>query len=196
MALISQNPSVAASLPITEANVTNLTTDLSTLTTAVAARTLLTTLNVASVNLSAVDLLALAVTSKQLLPALTGRNYYVVHGLVLHYRFVTTPYNENEQFAVTVGFGTTVAAVVGAGFAFLPLAFSAGTGDLFKKTVDTYVSVPVTTTGSASGAYIFPATVLEGAALSIAIDPSFVTPLTGGDSTLTVRTFFSIVDGA
>jgi hypothetical protein len=149
-----------------------------------------------STNLSSAQLLDLHNTSVELLPAPGGRNYYVVHGLVLHYRFVSAPYAENLRLALVVGFGATLGAISTTGYVFLPLAISNGVGDLFKKTEDFYVSVPVTSTGAALAAgYILSATDLEDQPLGIGIDPTAVVSLTGGDSTLTVRTYYSIIDG-
>lgn len=146
-------------------------------------------------NLTSAQLKALDTTSVQLVAAPGGRKYHVLQNLVLHYRFVTTPYNENEQNALTVGFGSTVTDVITAGI-ILPLAVSLAVGNLFKQTADTYVSSPATTGSTNAVNYIQAATLVENKALSIAIDPSFVTPLTGGDGTLTVRVFYSTIDGA
>ncbi len=189
MPVVSPQPGVAAALPISEGNVTNLTTDLATLTTAAGA------VKTATVNVSSAELLALDVTAKELLPALTGRNYYVLHNTVLHYRFVANAYAENVQNSLTIGFGSTVAAAVAAPIT-LPLVTSIATGALFKATVDTYVSSPATTGSQNAIGYILAATAIEQKAMSLAIDPSFVTPLTGGDSTLTVRLWYTIVNGA
>ncbi len=146
-----------------------------------------------SKNVSSSELLALDTTSVDLLPVLTGRNYYVVLGLVLHYRFLTTPYNESVQNSLTVGFGSTVADVINAPLC-LPLGLSATTGNLLKGIADAYVSSPVSLVSPLG--YVQAASVLEGAALGLAIDPSFVTPLTGGAGSLTVRVLRSIIDGA
>src|SRR5215211_59849 len=47
-----------------------------------------------SVTLTAADILDLDNTPFEILPAPGGRFYYVIDRFLLHYRFVTTPYNE------------------------------------------------------------------------------------------------------
>ena len=181
------NGLLVATLPISEANVTNLSTDLTALQTGTTG-----VVRQSTTNLTSAQLKALTTTSVTLLAAPSGRNYYVLHNTVMHYRFVTTPYLENMQNLMIIGYGSTAAAVLSNGIT-LPLGLSVGTGDLFKQTADAYVGSPATTgTGNALN-YIQAAANIEAKALSIAID---TTPLTAGDGTLTVRLFYSIIDGA
>lgn len=63
-------------------------------------------IQLASVPVSSAELLALDTTPKVLLPAAGGRLYHIVHGVVLHYRFGTTPYAGG--FYPVFGFGTTL----------------------------------------------------------------------------------------
>lgn len=62
-----------------------------------------------SVAISSAELLALGATPKVLLPAPGGRLYHVVHNVVLHYRFGTTPYS--GDFFPNLGFGETNADI-------------------------------------------------------------------------------------
>lgn len=59
-----------------------------------------------SVQINSAELKALTVTPKVLLAAAGGRNYHIIHGVVLHYRFGTTPYT--GEFVPTYGFGSTI----------------------------------------------------------------------------------------
>lgn len=149
-----------------------------------------------STSLSSAQLLDLHNTAVELLPAPGGRWYYVIHGFVLHYRFVTTPYAGNVQYGLFVGFGSTLAEItdLDIGAAFNPLNNSGGV--FFDQTEDYYLSVPTTTKGDASQYSVGrAASLLEDKALSIGIDP-VPDSLTDGDGTLSVRTFYSLIDGA
>lgn len=148
-----------------------------------------------SKSITSAQLLDLHNTSVELLPAPGGRLYYVLQNMVLHYRFVTTPYTGNVQNALTIGFGPDLTAVV-ANPLVLPLSLSSGTGNLFTHTEDYYVSSPVTVDQQSALNYITPASAIEDKAIGIGIDPSFVVALEDGDGTLTVRTFYSLIDGA
>ncbi len=147
-----------------------------------------------TVPVSSAEILDWTNNAVELLVAPGGRNYYVVLALVLHYRFVTTPYSENVQNDLMIGFGSDLATIGGAGLAFIPLATVPTQGNLFKKTEDWYATSPSTTTGASVGTYNQSAAVLENAALKIGIP--FGAPLTGGDGTLSVRILRSIIDGA
>ncbi len=63
----------------------------------------------ATVTLSSTELKALLLTPKELLPAPGGRNYYVIHGIVLHYRFNTMPYT--GDFRPSFGYGSSLADI-------------------------------------------------------------------------------------
>ncbi len=149
-------------------------------------------IEVESTPISSAQLLALHVTPVEILPALTGRNYYVIHDTVMHYRFVTTPYNESIGQDVVIGYGSLLADIVGAGALMAPAAPN-DVRDFFTRTTDTYV-LPPTLTSSALIRYVWDASVVEAKPLSLAI--GYGGSLTGGDSTLTVRTFYSVIDGA
>ncbi len=183
MPIVTPNPAVAASLPISEANVTNLTTDLATLTTAA------NTIRVTSKNITSAQLKALDATPITLLAAPGGHVLYIVTAMALHYRFVTTAYSEDVRFALRVFYGSTIA---GAGDLLVPLGQS-GNGALFQQTADTYVVTPdIGSTDTLAADTMFAATAIENLPLKIGL----TSPLTTGDGTLTVTTWYATVDGA
>lgn len=144
---------------------------------------------VETTNIASSLLLNLHTQPVELLPAPGGRLYYVVHSVVLHYRFVTTPYNETIAGGFSIGYGSTVGAVFGAGALISPTS-QTGPDALFTKSEDAY-TLPLGP--SVSTNYWWTADDIEGKALSVAIGAG---SLTGGDSTLTIRTFYSLIDGA
>ncbi len=155
---------------------------------------------IASKNLSSADLLDLNNTPVELLPAPGGRLYYVVMMMVFHYRFVTTPYAEGGSpigNAFTVIFGSTIpAGPTDPQCYMLPLSQggSPNTKDLFKMTEDAYVfTMPEVAT---LATYEWLATTVEDQPISVVLSTAFGSSLTGGDSTLTIRTFYSVIDGA
>lgn len=161
-------------------------------------------IEVETVQISAAELLALDVTPKVLLAAPGGRLYHIVLGIVLHYRFVTTPYTGNFQPAF--GFGTTIAEisplqpedVYGEGAL---VSMDRGTdplnappqGGFLTYETDAYLycvgpSIPnsVWTMWSSDR--------IEDKAISIGNFPD--TPLADGDGTVTARVFYTTIDGA
>ncbi len=151
---------------------------------------------ISSTSISSAELLALHTTPVELLPAPGGRLYYAVHNVLLHFRVVTTPYAESMRDGLNIGYGSTNAEInvfSGAGALVAPLNSGTAAGDIFKSTVDTYVLPPSAADGSNLFMYVWAFDAIEDQALSIGINSG---SLTGGDGTLTVRTFYSLIDGA
>lgn len=153
-------------------------------------------ISMASVNVSAADILALHTTAKELLPAPGGRLYYVVHGLVAHYRFVTTPYDPVDSRHLQVGYGTVIATISNATAV---IVFSGSTPDFtgqnfLQQTADAYEVYAGAEVFIASGGYTnWLAPAIENQPLSLVTDGA---AFTGGDSTLTIRLFYSTINGA
>ena len=183
------NGLLVSTLPISEANVTNLSTDLAALQTGTTG-----VVRVSTTDVSSAQLKNLQNASVQLLAAPGGRFYYAPIGFILHYRFVTAAYLENVQNDLCIGYGSTVAEVTGAGNLNNPLAISAAVGALFTKTSDTYVLPTISFDPGFAFVYFWPSTAIENKALSLALLPP--ASLTTGDSTLTIRTFYSLINGA
>ena len=187
---------LAATLPISQANVTGLTT-------ALAARTSTSTWNISTTNVTSAQLLALddSTHTVELLAAPGGRVYYDVHGFILHYRFATSAYNEAlATNDLQAGYGTG-ADIVNLGGAVNLLAPNNGPSfhptNLFQQTADAYVFNEGI--GSTAANFAFP----YGAWLASEIENKPFTlvltngkSLTGGGSTLAVRLFYSTIDGA
>lgn len=154
-----------------------------------------------STNISAAQLIDLDNTPVELLPAPGGRNYYLLHSIVFHYRFVTTPYNEGGAEignSFVIFYGSTNPATVGSAENLMrPLALGGSplnTRDLFKQTEDSYIFV--IPENAVVLLYEWTASTIEDKPLSVGFVPTFSASLTGGDSTLTIRTFYSLINGA
>ncbi len=154
---------------------------------------------VSSKTLSAADLLALDTTAFELLPAPSGRNYYFPTAFVFHYRFGTTPYTGDLNMAI--GYGSTVsditypaAGILYGGLSSFPNPHGENVDEsLLANTSDAYAYV--TLGGGATPDYNgWLATEIEGLAFIAANFPTV--PLADGDGTLTIRTFYSLIDGA
>lgn len=153
-----------------------------------------------SKNISSVQLLDLHNTPVELLAAPGGRLYYDVHDIVMHYRFATTPYAHTGStfFRFAIGYGSAAADIGGAGLLLTPLAPSGGAPGIdprtfFENIEDAYILAPANTT--ALGLYGWLASAVEDAALSVCISNADGA-LTLGDGTLTIRTFYTLIDGA
>lgn len=164
---ISIAPPLAATLPISEANVTNLTTDL-------AAKTPLTTINLATKNLTSANLLALNTTPVQVIAAPTAGTAIVPICAAMVGFFNTTAYADLVNFFL-IYHGT---AKTGQS-ALLTL-----NPDGLGQTANT-ISMQATAQGDAFNATVFDATALDIAAQTN--DP------TTGDGTARVLVWYSLV---
>lgn len=167
------------------------------------------TVQIESVPVSSADLLALHTTPKVLLPAPGGRLYHIVDAVIVHYRFGTTPYA--GVFSPVFAFGDTIADYTsgggsfnGPGLAFQPQPYNGLDGqsyDLLTFTEDAYFYVVGTSPLQANvGPWTsWKASQIEDKAFSMAnldIDDASAEQLTLGDGTLTVRVFYTTIDGA
>lgn len=154
-----------------------------------------------SKTLLAADLLALHTTPVELLPDPGGRFYYVVHRVIYHYRPGATPYAGGDPTYLIVGYGSTVVDVLAAAIIY-PVydadssdgilgAGSDGGASFLTQPTDTYVSA--TPSAGTNDWASWPAADIEAKALSIVNGD---TAFTGGDGTLSVRTYYGLIDGA
>jgi hypothetical protein len=160
------------------------------------------TVNLTSVHLSSVELENLQTTAVELLPAQGGRLYYVLHQVFLHYRFGTVPYT--GTFSPAIGYGTVVTDIFdGAQIKNGGVEYASGWGTnvdpdhFLSLSEDAYMQAPVlANSGPPTGSVMaWVASAIENKPLIIANDPT-ATPVAGGDGTVSVRVFWSLIDGA
>lgn len=146
----------------------------------------------ARVDVSSAEILALDTVAKELLPALSGRQYYILHHVITHYRFVTTPYNETSDIMV-ITFGSEVVSTPDytqpSGAVYIWPAYDGVSKQLLQQTADAYTDKII---DKDIDNLIWLASVVEGQPLSLSSNA----PFTGGDGTLTFRLFYSVLDGA
>lgn len=147
-----------------------------------------------STPVTSAELLDLKANPVELLPALTGRFYYDLQHLVLHYRFGTTPYvGKMDNFVI--GYGVDRADLEADGKVFnLQIGDAPGfvVNDLLEQTADAYVTRGFLT--DANKDYVgWTSSAIEGKPVLIA---NVDTDVIDGDGSLTVRLFYSLIDGA
>ncbi len=142
----------------------------------------------ATTEISSAELLALDPTGVELLPALGGRNYYLIFFLAFHYRFATTPYNESIQFNFRIAYG----AAGTSGDLFSPFG-AGGVGDILQGTEDFYVPAPFANGLDSYINYGFAASVIENAPVVAGLSSGSIT---GGDGSLAVDVYYGTKDGA
>jgi hypothetical protein len=145
----------------------------------------------ASVTLSAEDILALGTTSFELIPAPEGRRYIWPLAALAHYRPGTTAFSDTTDRIIWVGWDTDVDSYV-------TYVNANGLGNLTElyKTMFLLTTSPV-------GDSAFPPGLIEGTPLvayGAGIDSNDPFPtetwMAEGDGQLTIRIWFSTIDGA
>jgi hypothetical protein len=145
----------------------------------------------ASVTLAAEDILALGTTALELIPAPEGRRYIWPLAMLAHYRPGTTAFSDTTDRILWVGWDTDVDSYV-------TYVGADRLGDLTERyrTMFPLTTAPV-------GDSEFPAGLIEGTPLVIygaGIDANDPFPtstwMTEGDGELTVRIWFSTIDGS
>ena len=145
-----------------------------------------------SVTLQPDDILALDTTPFELVPNPGGRRYIVPMYFISHYRYNMNPYTGTAL--LSAGWGSTVEEIVNgagvvSGSSFNPPLVRAN--EFLAQTFDVYVL------RLSDIAYGWPAINIEGLALSLAQGTvTGASPFADGDGTLTMRTFYSVIDGA
>lgn len=146
---------------------------------------------VSSTLLSSADLLALDTAPVQLLPAPSGRNYYVVQSFVLHYRPGATPYTGGDPGSLLVGLGVSTADLDGDAIGYCSGAdgpdFAAA--ELFTQETDAYLIGPFAALTYTN----WLASNIEAKPVSIYSQGS---TFEDGDGSLTVRLFYGTINGA
>jgi hypothetical protein len=150
-----------------------------------------------STTLSSARLLALDSNPVSLLPAPGGRFYYFVSAFLLHYRFGTMPYTCSNDYGpgfgqsdLAIGFGA--APFSNATLIDQPLASSGASfpaTDLFVQTEDAYIAAPIP-----AGYSDWLASDIENAEVTLQFSNGAA--LASGDGALTVRLWYSLINGA
>lgn len=138
-----------------------------------------------SVQISSAEIKQLHGSPKQILAAPGGRKYFFVTRVILHYRFVTTPYS--GTFRPVLGFGSPIDYNNGI---YMPFAVNNGAtfipNKMLQQTQDSYF-------WEFSPVYAWLESEIENTPVTIG---NANTDVTLGDGTMTARIFYSLIDGA
>lgn len=156
---------------------------------------------VKSTTLSAANLATLGDDGgKELLPVPGGRLYYTVHFIICHYRFVSAPYSTDfsDNFRFLFGSDATHGTICYPPLVTAQIGGPLSPANLLKQTEDAYVWFPVpfgnVDPGGAGDLSLYVtwlASKIENQAVNLT-GPNCL----DGDGSLTVRLFYSLIDGA